>query len=57
MIDAQIFIDTIFKLVDSTWSLVQEYDRLGFKDGIALLDPNGKQIAIFEQTAYDEIDN
>jgi hypothetical protein len=48
-------VETLNTLMGPSWSLVQEYDRLGFKSGVALVDSRGQRVALFEQAAYDEL--
>lgn len=51
------FVETLFTISRPDWYLVQETDRLGFNSGVALLDANGKHIALFDQIVYEELIN
>lgn len=54
-VHADDFVETLFTIVSPSWSLRQETDRLGFKTGVALIDSQGRKIAVFEQEAYEEL--
>ena len=48
-------VETLHTITGPDWSLVQELDRLGFKAGVSLIDPKGERVALFEQSAYEEL--